>query len=574
MKLVLDFFTETDTEHLIDYIKNNYNPQKPLILWVDLFCGAGGVTEGFSRKENSFVIACVNHDENAIRSHHANHPYCIHYTEDIRDFDVVNKIHNLVLDLRIHFPKAYFGLHASLECTHFSRAKGGMSRDADSRTLANHLPIYFKIDFDYITIENVREFLTWGPLYQTFKKSKGQKLYRFKMKKGVKKNPKLSLWHSIPYNGNEEYFDSLKLDPFMLPIKERKKEFYNEWKAEINSHGFKYEYKLLDAADYGAYSYRLRYFGVFSKPHLPIEFPKRTHVKKEKHHLYPDLKIHNKVREYLHLNIHGNSLFGLTKNGKPYAVNTIKRVYYGLIKYWKEGYFTIRYNGGDMSNKSKSINDPLGCILTNNTHSLVKPIFITSYYGNSQNGQGVHSLDEPNRTIPCNDTFALQHLQYAYGKATYSSMDEPSGTNMANPKQELVTVLKPLQFLFDTQYDRVKCDIDRPGPTVIARQDKKPLYVASACHKGNVDHSAWREDDPLHLMLLRTFMREYGIVDIKIRSLFIDELSKIQGFPDDYIFKGTETDIKKYIGNSVNPDTAEALCGSIYNAIEKYEKAA
>ena len=56
-------------------------------------------------------------------------------------------------------------LWASLECTNFSKAKGGQPRDADSRTLAEHLFRYIEaINPDYIQIENVEEFMSWGPM--------------------------------------------------------------------------------------------------------------------------------------------------------------------------------------------------------------------------------------------------------------------------------------------------------------------------------------------------------------------------------------------------------------------------
>lgn len=56
-------------------------------------------------------------------------------------------------------------LWASLECTNFSKAKGGQPRDPDSRTLAEHLYRYIEtINPDFIQIENVEEFMSWGPL--------------------------------------------------------------------------------------------------------------------------------------------------------------------------------------------------------------------------------------------------------------------------------------------------------------------------------------------------------------------------------------------------------------------------
>ena len=137
--------------------------------FIDLFCGAGGVTTGVHRAkyegENiAEVIACVNHDTTAIQSHAANHPEVLHYTEDIRTLDLT-ELAQLVQLTRIKDPDGIICLWASLECTNFSKAKGGMPRDADSRTLAEHLFRYIEqLDPDMIWIENVEEFMSWGPL--------------------------------------------------------------------------------------------------------------------------------------------------------------------------------------------------------------------------------------------------------------------------------------------------------------------------------------------------------------------------------------------------------------------------
>ena len=82
------------------------------------------------------VIACVNHDKNAIASHMANHPYALHFTEDMRTLDLA-PIVNLIKKIKFRNPNARFVLWASLECTNFSKAKGGQARDPDSRTLAD-----------------------------------------------------------------------------------------------------------------------------------------------------------------------------------------------------------------------------------------------------------------------------------------------------------------------------------------------------------------------------------------------------------------------------------------------------
>lgn len=133
------------------------------LLYIDLFCGAGGTSTGVENarldgEQCAKVIACVNHDKNAIASHAANHPDALHFTEDIRTLELSPLIKHLA-KCRAQYPGAQVVLWASLECTNFSKAKGGQPRDADSRTLAEHLFRYIEaICPDYIQIENVEEF--------------------------------------------------------------------------------------------------------------------------------------------------------------------------------------------------------------------------------------------------------------------------------------------------------------------------------------------------------------------------------------------------------------------------------
>ena len=137
------------------------------LLYIDLFCGAGGTSTGVNSarldgEQCAEVIACVNHDANAIASHASNHPEALHFTEDIRTLELSPLVKHLE-SCRIKNPDALTVLWASLECTNFSKAKGGKPRDADSRTLAEHLFRYIEaIDPDYIQIENVEEFMSWG----------------------------------------------------------------------------------------------------------------------------------------------------------------------------------------------------------------------------------------------------------------------------------------------------------------------------------------------------------------------------------------------------------------------------
>lgn len=207
------------------------------LLYIDLFCGAGGTSTGvekanYKERKCAKVIACVNHDANAIASHAANHPEAQHYTEDMRTLDL-RPLAEHTAEMRRMYPMAKVVLWASLECTNFSRAKGGQPRDADSRTLAEHLFRYIEaLTPDYIQIENVEEFMSWGDLDE---------------------------------NGK--------------PISRDKGRLYTNWVDNVKAYGYKFDHRILNAADYGAYTSRKRFFGIFAKPYLPIVWPKPTHSK-------------------------------------------------------------------------------------------------------------------------------------------------------------------------------------------------------------------------------------------------------------------------------------------------------
>lgn len=81
---------------------NNINPQQQMkrLLYIDLFCGAGGTSTGVNSarlngEQCADVIACVNHDANAIASHASNHPDALHFTEDIRTLELSPLVEHL-----------------------------------------------------------------------------------------------------------------------------------------------------------------------------------------------------------------------------------------------------------------------------------------------------------------------------------------------------------------------------------------------------------------------------------------------------------------------------------------------
>lgn len=241
------------------------------LLYIDLFCGAGGTSTGVEKanykgRKCAKVIACVNHDANAIASHAENHPEALHFTEDIRTLKL-DRLVKHILEEKKKYPNALIVLWASLECTNFSKAKGGQPRDADSRTLAEHLFRYIEaIKPDFIQIENVEEFMCWGDLDE---------------------------------NGK--------------PISKDKGRLYLQWIENVKKYGYKFNFRLMNAADYGAYTSRKRFFGIFAKEGLPIIFPKPTHSKTGSKDLFDTLKKWKPVKEVLDFSDEGESIF-LRKN--------------------------------------------------------------------------------------------------------------------------------------------------------------------------------------------------------------------------------------------------------------------
>lgn len=526
------------------------------LLYIDLFCGAGGTSTGVNAaringEKCADVIACVNHDANAIASHASNHPEALHFTEDIRTLELSPLVAHTAKK-RAEYPDAFVVLWASLECTNFSKAKGGQPRDADSRTLAEHLFRYIEaINPDYIQIENVEEFMSWGDMDE---------------------------------NGKPLSMDRGRL--------------YRRWVNNVKKYGYRFEYRILNSADYGAYTSRKRFFGIFAKKGLPIVFPEPTHSKEPQKTLFSDLKRWKPVKDVLDLEDEGLSIFA---RKKALSEKTLERIYAGLVKFVAGGKdaFLVKWNSmnrkgiyhapsidepcptvatqnrlgvatvqflskqysGHPESKNTSIEEPAGTITCIDHHA-----FVSAYYGNGHN----HPIDEPAPTLTTKDRLSLitsQFLDMQYGNGTPASIEAPANTVTTNPKFNLVTV-KPCKsyYLMNPQFASAGGSIERPCFTLIARMDKMPPYLV-ATETGDVAINVYDTDTPMTVKI-KEFMALYGIVDIKMRMLNIHELKRIMGFPDNYILVGTQADQKKFIGNAVEVNMARVLCEALCRSLK------
>lgn len=557
---------------------SNFTDKMINLLYIDLFCGAGGTSTGVenarvNESQCAKVIACVNHDANAIASHAANHPEALHFTEDIRTLELSGLVAH-VEKMKMQYPDAYVVLWASLECTNFSKAKGGQPRDADSRTLAEHLFRYIEaINPDYIQIENVEEFMSWGDMDE-----KGH------------------------------------------PVSKDKGRCYEKWKRNVKKYGYDFDWKILNAANYGAYTTRKRFFGIFAKRGLPIVFPDATHCKDGKTDMMGRLEKWNPVKDVLDFTDEGKSIFA---RKKPLAEKTLERIYAGLIKFVAGGKdaFIVKYNSMSRTGKyqSPSIDEPCPTVATQGRLALAKVsflskqysghpgsknisveepagtitckdhhAFVSAYYGNGNN----HSVDSPAPTVTTKDRLALVtpffmnyysgggqlgsvnepcpavttvpkqrmitpvFIDQQFGASSAASIEKPLGAITTNPKYSMVTC-KTKNFLMNPQFCSAGGSVDDPCFTLIARMDKMPPYLVNT--KDGIGICIENGDSPMTVKI-KQFMLVYGLADIKMRMLRIDELKKIMGFPENYILVGTQADQKKFIGNAVEVNMARVLC--------------
>lgn len=501
------------------------------LLYVDLFCGAGGTSTGVNHarlngEKCATVIACVNHDTNAIASHSANHPDALHFTEDIRTLELSPLMDHLH-QCRAENPQALTVLWASLECTNFSRAKGGQPRDADSRTLAEHLFRYIEaINPDYIQIENVEEFMSWG---------------------------------EVDENGH--------------PISMDKGKSYLRWVRNVKRYGYNFEYRILNAADYGAYTSRKRFFGIFARKGLPIAFPEATHCKNGDKNLFDDMEKWRPVSDVLDFDNEGDSIFG---RKKPLSEKTLERIYAGLIKYVAGGKdaFLVKYNSTNQKTGKycpPAIDSPCPTVATQNRLALAQVSFLSKQFSGSPYSKNT-SVDSPAGTITTIDHHAFISVQF--GNGYNIPLNRPAPTLTTKDKLAKVSC----HFIANEYSGGGQLSsIDSPNPAVLTNPKQKlvtcqyspimlPTFFVETENGLNIE--IYDEDSPMTIKI-KEFMALYGILNITMRMLTTDELKLIQGFPKDYILIGTQAEQKKFLGNAVEVTIARKLCEALCIELRK-----
>lgn len=248
-------------------------------LIIDNFAGGGGASTGIEAATGRSVDIAINHDPVAIAMHHVNHPLTKYLCESVWTVNPVEVCAGRPVGL------AWF----SPDCTHFSKAKGGKPVKKKIRGLAwVVLRWATSVRPRIIMLENVEEFITWGPL--------------------VKKE-----------------------DGTHYPCPKRKGRTFNVFINALKKQGYNVEWRSLRACDYGAPTIRKRLFLIARCDGQLITWPEPTHGDPKLEAVKAGrLKPWRVAAECIDWSIPCPSIF---ERKKPLAEATLRRITKGVKKY-------------------------------------------------------------------------------------------------------------------------------------------------------------------------------------------------------------------------------------------------
>ena len=384
-------------------------------LLVDNFAGGGGASTGIELALGRPVDIAINHDDIALSVHTVNHPHTKHYCESVFDVNPKQATKGLPVEL------AWF----SPDCRHFSRAKGGTPVKKEIRGLA-WVALRWAVTTKpkIIMLENVKEFMTWGPM------------------------------------GTNGY-----------PDKSKAGETFRGFIKKLNRAGYQVETNVLKACDFGAPTSRERFFLIARRDKQPIVWPEPTHGKAK------GLKKYRTAAECIDWSIPCPSIF---ERKKPLADNTCRRIAKGLQKFVIDNPkpFLIEiahYSKSGKNERTHSLDQPLKTITASpkgGSFALVAPIIdraftsgvahgpnvplktitagggggknqlVTAWIAKHYTGVTGSSLNEPLHTITQKDHNALvtAFLVKYYGCSNATSLTKPMDTVTTKDRMGLVTI--------------------------------------------------------------------------------------------------------------------------------------
>lgn len=488
-------------------------------MFIDNFAGGGGASTGMEYAIGRSVDVAVNHDPDSISMHEVNHPETKHYCDSVWEVDPEEVVGSRRVGL----------VWLSPDCKHFSKAKGGKPVEKNIRGLAwVGLRWASKVRPRVIILENVEEFVTWGPLIAARDKTTGRV---------IKLNGKVaSPGEIVPYKEQKK-----------VPDPKQKGKTFNQFVKALRNLGYQVEWKELKASDYGVPTIRKRFFLIARCDRRAIVWPEPTHAAPDTPEVMTGkLNPWRTAAEIIDWSLPVKSIFG---REKPLAENTMRRIALGMYKFIinnPKPYiapvdpFLIKVNHSkDDVFRGQPIHEPLQTITAKNGWGIVVPFLAKYNTETSINGVRGQSLDQPLLTQDTSNRFGLvaASLIKFRGQNIGQPMDEPLHTITAGGNHH------GLVYAFLTAY-----------------------YGSSIGHTLNDPLGTVTTHDRYGLVLVRVDGVLYEIVDIGMRMLEPHELFAAQGFPKDYIIDINKNGVKyakaKQVarcGNSVPPQLAAVL---------------
>lgn len=555
---------------------------------IELFAGGGGVSSGAAMSNMLFDIA-INHNPIALAIHKANFPHCIQMVNDVFEYNPSLITRGLPV----------YTVHGSPDCTFHSRAKGkALGRHTvcgdDCATDHTKLTIndiervrglaWILIAWSLsarpkrITLENVSEFMQWGPTKVDKRgniipdlSKRGQTFEAFKgiLSTGIRKNhPALK-----------------EVRKFLKPLLG---DDYNE-EALIKGLGYDVEFKELTASDYGAPTSRKRLFMIARCDGVKIKWPKVTHGDPKKEKVKRgELLPWKTAGECIDWTIPAPSIFKSKKEIKeelgvntvrPLALNTMRRIAKGIRKFVLDSdtpyiventrpYFQTYYGETNGETRGNRVDRPIHTITAGGQrHGLVVPYVVNLKGTDSKRMPIGNSPSDPLTTITTSDSHGIiaAHLLKFYGA-------EKDGEDLAKPIHT-ITTKERFSLIEESLKKEPLSEEERYSAWWIARMMEE-FGEESTEVIGGIELPRKR------YMLTRD---GYVIVDIGMRMLSVSELFLAQGFPKDFVYnpeievmsrgkmikrRVTKTEAVRMVGNSVPPHFAKA----IFEALNEEEK--
>lgn len=308
------------------------------------------------------------------------------------------------------------------------------------------------------------------------------------------------------------------------PCARRRGLTFRRFVGSLRNLGYQVEWRVIDAADLGVPQHRRRLFLVARCDGLPISWPVLTHGPGREH---PWRAAH----EIIDWTLAVPSIFG---RKRPLVDATMRRIAQGLRRFVFEcpqpfiirtGHWSHR-SGEGFQFRGQSLEKPLGGVCATNEKAIVVP-HLQQYFG----GMVGKDVRDPTPTVTAKDhnAIAAAWLTKWYGTSTGSSLFAPAPT-----------VTGGGQHLGEVRAFLVK-------------------YFGSCEHGQTLFDSLHTVTSKPRFGLVMVEGEPYQLVDIGLRMLSPRELARAQGFPDGYIFNGTQANRIARIGNAVVPQVAEAL---------------